>query len=240
MASSHPMPPNPAKPRVGPRPLPLHLAAAGLAWTSSLAALPLLKNGSIAWRPELKAAAQSLANELARAQPEAFAAAVSREARHRLAAFLDGLTRYRRHPYRRAEAGAPAIWREGTTRLLDYGTGENGVPLLVIPSLINRAYILDLEPERSFLRFLAGEGFRPYLVDWDAPGEAERQFSLDDYIAGRLSRARSRSPSAIAWAACWRWAWRNAGAAILPAWRFSPRPGISTPSAWSRRCCWAP
>jgi len=111
-----------------------------------------------------------------------------------LATFLDGLTAYRRHVYRRVESDAPVIWREGTTRLLDYspndlrGNGE-GVPLLVIPSLINRAYILDLEPERSFLRFLAGEGFRPYLVDWAEPGNAEREFSLDDYITGRLSRA---------------------------------------------------
>ena len=200
MASSHPMPPNPpakAKPanqRLGPRPLPLHLAAASLAWTNSLAALPLLKSGSIAWRPQLKAAAQSLAGELAAAKPEDVASAVATEAGRRLATFLDGLTAYRRHVYRRVESDAPVIWREGTTRLLDYspndlrGNGE-GVPLLVIPSLINRAYILDLEPERSFLRFLAGEGFRPYLVDWAEPGNAEREFSLDDYITGRLSRA---------------------------------------------------
>ncbi len=191
MASSHPMPPSPppAKPRLGPRPLPLHLAAASLAWTNSLAALPLLKSGSIAWRPELKAAAQSLADELASAKPDDVASAVATEAGRRLAAFLDGLTAYRRHIYRRVESDAPVIWHEGTTRLLDYSAGGNGVPLLVIPSLINRGYILDLEPERSFLRFLAGEGFRPYLVDWAEPGKAERDFSLDDYITGRLSRA---------------------------------------------------
>jgi polyhydroxyalkanoate synthase len=201
MASSHPMPPNqkpenpqPAKPRLGPRPLPLHLAAASLAWANSLAALPLLKSGSLAWRPELKAAAQSLAGELAAAKPDDIAGAVAAEAARRLAAFLDGLTAYRRHAYRRPESDAPVIWREGTTQLLDYAandlkSGGEGLPLLVIPSLINRAYILDLEPERSFLRFLAGEGFRPYLVDWAEPGEGERGFSLHDYISGRLSRA---------------------------------------------------
>ena len=199
MASSRPTPPKqPAKlqldkPRLGPRPLPLHLTAASLAWTNSLAALPLLRSGSIAWRPELKAAAQSLASELESAKPDDVASAVAAEASRRLAAFLDGLTAYRRHVYRRAESDAPVIWREGTTRLLDYAAGgpkaADSVPLLVIPSLINRAYILDLEPERSFLRFLAGEGFRPYLVDWAEPGEAERGFSLDDYITGRLSHA---------------------------------------------------
>jgi polyhydroxyalkanoate synthase len=191
MASSRPTPPPPNPSRLGPRPLPLHLAAANLAWASSLAALPLLKSGSIGWRPELKAAAQSLAADLAPVSAEAFAAAVATEAGQRLARFLDGLAAYRRHGYRRRESQAPAIWQEGTTRLLDYSQGAKGQPLLVIPSLINRAYILDLEPERSFLRFLAREGFRPYLVDWDAPGEAERKFSLDDYITGRLSHALS-------------------------------------------------
>ena len=58
-----------------------------------------------------------------------------------------------------------------------------------MPSLINRAYILDLLPERSFMRFLAERGFRPFLVDWQAPGEAERRFDLGDYVLGRLAGA---------------------------------------------------
>jgi polyhydroxyalkanoate synthase len=160
-----------------------------LAWTSSLVVLPLLRSGSIAWRGELKPAAQSLAGELAKAKPEEFVAAVALEAERRLAAFLDGLAAYRRHSYRRSLPAVPVVWQEGTTRLLDYTTGGKGPAVLVVPSLINRAYIVDLSEGRSFMRFLAAEGFRPYLVDWDAPGEAERQFSLDDYIAGRLPRA---------------------------------------------------
>ena len=190
MASRHQKPSDPpALPRQGPRPLPLHLAAATLAWTSSLAVLPLLKSGSIAWKGELRAPAQCLASDLAAIKPEAFAAAVAAEAERRLTSFLDGLTAYRRHGYRRAPSAARVVWREGTTRLLDYSGGGKGPAVLVIPSLINRAYILDLMAERSFMRFLAAQGFRPYLVEWEAPGEIERQYSLDDYIAGRLSRA---------------------------------------------------
>jgi polyhydroxyalkanoate synthase len=151
--------------------------------------LPLLKSGSIAWRGELKAAAQNLAGDLAAVRPEAFAAAVAAEAERRFANFLDGLTAYRRHGYRRALPAVPVVWREGTTRLLDYTKGGKGPAVLVIPSLINRAYILDLVAERSFMRFLATQGFRPYLVEWEAPGEVERTYSLEDYIAGRLSRA---------------------------------------------------
>ena len=203
MPSKMPPPPPPAQPaslRQGPRPLPLHLATASFTWTSSLAALPLLRNGLLALRPELATAASQLAAELAAAEPEALAGAVAREAQQRFASFLDAVATYRRHPFRRSAATAPVIWQEGTTRLLDYG--GNGPPVLVVPSLINRAYILDLLPERSFMRFLAERGFRPFLVDWQAPGEVERRFDLADYVLGRLAvaldaviEACSRGPS---------------------------------------------
>lgn len=81
------------------------------------------------------------------------------------------------------------VWCQGTTRLLDYGGRGEGPVVLVIPSLINRYYVLDLLPERSFLRHLAGRGLRALVIDWGAPGAAERHFGLTDYIAGRLDAA---------------------------------------------------
>src|SRR5690606_3772790 len=116
------------------------------------------------------------------ASPEAFERAVEREGRRRLDAFLAGVETYRRHPYRRDLADPPAVWKQGTTCLRDYGADGRapGRPVLVIPSLINRGYILDLSAERSFLRRLAGRGLQPFLVDWNVPGAAERHFSLTD------------------------------------------------------------
>jgi polyhydroxyalkanoate synthase subunit PhaC len=58
--------------------------------------------------------------------------------------------------------------------------------VLVVPSLINRAYILDLLPERSLLRWLAARGLRPVLLDWGEPGPEERGFDLAAYGAERL------------------------------------------------------
>ncbi|MFQ5775929.1 MAG: alpha/beta fold hydrolase [Kiloniellaceae bacterium] len=187
--------------RLGPRPLPLHLTAASLAWTSSRAALPFLRNGSLPWRPEVRDAAAALRERLANVDPEAFARAVDRQIERRLRALAEGILAYRRHPYRRTLPVPPTLWREGTTRLLDYGATERagaarakagrrpGPPVLVVPSLINRAYILDLTAETSLLRWLAGQGLRPLLVDWDRPGPEERGFTLTDYIAGRLETA---------------------------------------------------
>jgi polyhydroxyalkanoate synthase len=182
-------------PRLGPRPLPLHLASAATLWLSSRAALPLLKSGSLPWRAELAPLASALVTSLGGVGADAFAAAVEAELRRRSDLFLRGLERYRHHSYRRALADPPELWREGATRLLDYGP-PNGQPVLVVPSLINRAYILDLAPEKSLLRFLAAEGLRPLLVDWGKPGALECGFDLTHYIVGRLEGAAEAAAAA--------------------------------------------
>ncbi|MGQ0675829.1 MAG: alpha/beta fold hydrolase [Rhodospirillales bacterium] len=140
-------------------------------------------------KPELRADAEALIQELKRADPLKFAGALSDEARRLLDQLAAGIQAYRRHPYRRDLSDPPVVWRQGTTRLIDYGGPEDGLPVLMVPSLINRAYILDLSRERSLARHLAARGLRPLLVDWDRPGDQERRFSLSDYIAGRLEDA---------------------------------------------------
>jgi len=141
--------------------------------------------------------AAALTASLDAAGPEALKRldeAVAAEAMRRHDRFLDGVAAYRHHRYRRALPPVPVVWSQGSTRLLDYRQpeGQGGAPVLVIPSLINRAYILDLTAKRSLMRYMAAKGLAPFLVDWDAPGEAERGFTLTDYIAGRLEAALER------------------------------------------------
>lgn len=185
----HPDRPPRTKPRrQGPRPLPAHLLSAGTTWHSSRLALPLLKSGLLPWKAELEPRAEELARELdAVALPE-FSAAVESELAQRADRFAAGIEAYRHHPYQRDLPDPPEIWREGTTRVLDYGP-KGGRPVLFIPSLINRAHILDLGAGSSLMRYLASRGIRPLLVDWDRPGEDERGFDLTAYIAGRLEAA---------------------------------------------------
>ena len=180
--------------RLLPRPLPAHLASAMYLWTSSRAALtnwPAGLPASSAAKNQAAVRLRALAAEIEHCGPEAVAAALDRELRRRAAAFLDGLEAYRRHSYRRAVKPVPVRWRQGAARLLDYGGDAAGPTVLIVPSLINRYYILDLLPERSFVRFLAGEGLRPLVLDWGEPGEPERDFTLDDYITGPLDAAMS-------------------------------------------------
>ena len=174
--------------RTGPRPLPLHVAVQTLTWLSSLAALGPWRNGSLPWRPELAAQAAGVRARLNAVDPDAFAAALDRESRRRMAAFADGVVAYRRHPQRRRRAEAPRVWCQGSSRLLDYGSA-GGAPLLLVPSLVNRADILDLSEKRSLAAALAGSGFRPFLMDWGVPRDGERDLTLGDYVSGRLESA---------------------------------------------------
>ena len=174
--------------RLVPRPLAAHLASAMVLWSSSRTVLPILKDALLP-SSEAVERLRGLAAEIDAVGSNKVAAALDLEIARRAKSYLDGLEAYRRHPYRRTDETPPVLWREGTTRLLDYGGDTAGPMILVVPSLINRFYVLDLLPERSLLRHLAGRGLRPLVVDWGAPGREERKFDLTGYVAGRLESA---------------------------------------------------
>ena len=187
--------------RRGPRPLLLHLTLAMLRSTVSRSTSPSSNPGSPTSSTAFAEAAAAIAAALrdpahAGSAAEAFPRAVGEETLRQNADLISGIAAYRRHPYARALEDPPAVWAEGETRLLDYGPNDGegpddarGVPALFVPSLVNRAYVLDLAPGHSMLRWLATQGVRPLLLDWGWPTEVERRFTMTDYVAGRLERA---------------------------------------------------
>jgi polyhydroxyalkanoate synthase len=177
--------------RRGPRPLLLHLTLAMLRSNISRATSPLWNadwpNSNVA--AILQAIQKSIQNLGRHGSHDAeFPAAVVAETLRQDAALIEGIAAYRRHGWQRTLIDPPAIWSEGGTRLLDYGPA-GGRPVLFVPSLINRAYVLDLAEGNSMMRWLAGHGVRPLLLDWGWPEETERRFTLTDYVAGRMERA---------------------------------------------------
>lgn len=172
--------------RLGPRPLPLHLATTNMMLLSSLAAWPIAKDGSLPWKAHLQQPFSNLQPRLASVDPNEFNAALIRAGLARMNAMTAGLQRYRAHRWRRDLPDPPVIWCEGGSRLLSYA--EQGTPVLLVPSLVNRAYVLDLAEGQSLARWLAQQGLRPVLLDWGDPGEAEQHFNLAAYIA-RIRRA---------------------------------------------------
>jgi len=193
-APPHRAKPAPARLRPGPRPLALHLAMAGAAWTGSSNASSASSAG---WKPSSASANPSLP-EAEAADPRALADAIRAAAARRLGAFLDGLQSYRTHRFARPPAAAPAAWRGGGARLLDYGRGGETHAALLVPSLVNRYYILDLLPGRSLAAFLAEQGIRPLVFDWgDIEGE-EFGFDLGDFVTRRLEPAFDAARAAAA------------------------------------------
>jgi polyhydroxyalkanoate synthase subunit PhaC len=55
-------------------------------------------------------------------------------------------------------------------------------PFLLIPPCINKFYILDLQPENSFIRYAASQGHRTFVVSWRNPDESLRHTTWDDYV----------------------------------------------------------
>ncbi len=167
-----------------PSPLIFHLGAALSIYGQAIMAAPRADSPSFPWQPELAAAARRLGSDLDPIE-------VAEEVAARLRATIRGIEAWQRHPYRRDLAEPPVVWRNGCSRLLDYGqvpeaTAPDGLPVLVVPSLINRGYILDLMEGRSVLRALAAAGLRPFALDWGEPGPVEAGFGLGDYGSERL------------------------------------------------------
>ncbi len=177
--------------RMSPRPYGLHLWMATIASASCLSGLTGLRNGWPGWNgPE----AAALRSRLAVHEDAAVTAAVGKLSAQAFQEFLAGIAAYRAHPFRRSMPEPPLVAMYGTARLLDYsapgrsGRGA-GPPLLLIPSLVNRGYVLDLKPDISLARFLAAAGVPVYLLEWNTPDAGESGFDLARLIRDRLMPA---------------------------------------------------
>lgn len=101
---------------------------------------------------------------------------------------------------RRVPKGLPAVgqtphtvaWSENKWRLLRFSPPfgrKFARPILMVPSLINRWYVLDLGKDRSLIEWLTLQGHEVYCIDWGTPGDEDRFLTWDD-IGGRyLGRA---------------------------------------------------
>jgi polyhydroxyalkanoate synthase len=80
-----------------------------------------------------------------------------------------------------------AVWSEEKTTLYEYlplagAPRARRRPLLVCFALVNRPYILDLQPDTSLIRRLLNAGFQVYMVDWGDPDDGDRLRELNDYL----------------------------------------------------------
>ncbi|WP_432473860.1 class III poly(R)-hydroxyalkanoic acid synthase subunit PhaC [Amphritea sp. HPY] len=80
------------------------------------------------------------------------------------------------------------IYSEDKLKLYHYhaektpGRKRCKTPLLICYALVNRPYMVDLDPQRSFVKRLLELGIDVYLIDWGYPDAADRYLDMDDYI----------------------------------------------------------
>lgn len=112
---------------------------------------------------------------------------------HKLQVRLAGILRRARELQPITVGGTPArqMPHAGSATLYRYGS-RHGVPLLIVYSLVNRPYILDLSRDRSVIGTLMLGGITVYLLDWGYPGPMDRFRRLDDYLDEEIHSAMQR------------------------------------------------
>ncbi|MBI5513025.1 MAG: alpha/beta fold hydrolase [Deltaproteobacteria bacterium] len=88
------------------------------------------------------------------------------------------------------------VFRDGTAAVYRFRRPEGaplrrGVPLLLVPSMINRWYVLDLRRGSSVVEALTAAGIDTYLLDWGVCRDEDRYLTWD-LVLERLARCARR------------------------------------------------
>ena len=59
-------------------------------------------------------------------------------------------------------------------------------PVVIFPPWINRFYILDLNPKKSFIRWAVEQGLTVFVVSWKSADEGMADLTLDDYVLAQI------------------------------------------------------
>ncbi|MEM9182803.1 MAG: class I poly(R)-hydroxyalkanoic acid synthase, partial [Pseudomonadota bacterium] len=84
-----------------------------------------------------------------------------------------------------ATAPGKVVFQNDIVQLLQFEPSTEQVyerPLLIFPPWINKYYILDLQPENSFIRYAVGQGYTVFVVSWVNPDSRLAEKTMDDYL----------------------------------------------------------
>jgi polyhydroxyalkanoate synthase subunit PhaC len=86
------------------------------------------------------------------------------------------------------------LYQDGRMRVLHYRkpptvTAEHRPPVLGVYALINRSYVMDLQPGRSVIETLLNGGLDVYLIDWGVPTMLDQDLRIHDYVNGYIDAA---------------------------------------------------
>jgi poly[(R)-3-hydroxyalkanoate] polymerase subunit PhaC len=90
-----------------------------------------------------------------------------------------------------AQTPKDLVWKRDGARLWRYRSDQRRYrpPVLIVHSLVSKSYVLDLLPNTSLVRYLVGEGFDVFLLDWMPPEPADAENTLETYADGYIPAA---------------------------------------------------
>ncbi len=108
--------------------------------------------------------------------------------------FAKGMKILLEHPSEISTGATPSevVYSEDRMRLIHYIPRVERpypVPVLIVYALVNRYYILDLQPDKSVIKKMLDEGLDVYIIDWGYPSGSDRYLTLDDYVNGYINNA---------------------------------------------------
>ena len=117
---------------------------------------------------------------------ERIAAAISSKGQltHTDSSALRGRREHRRAPRARWSSETPLYQLIQYTP--DRPTTVLETPLLIFPPWINRFYILDLNPKKSFVRWAVEQGLTVFMVSWRSADESMAEVTWDDYVRAQI------------------------------------------------------
>jgi len=77
------------------------------------------------------------------------------------------------------------IYQNPLMQIIQYAPSTGRVlkrPLLIVPPWINKYYILDLTPEKSFIKWCVDQGLTVFVISWINPDECLARKGFDDYM----------------------------------------------------------
>jgi polyhydroxyalkanoate synthase len=84
-----------------------------------------------------------------------------------------------------ATAPGKVVYQNDIMQLIQYEPTTAMVferPLMILPPWINKYYILDLQPENSFIRYAVDRGYTVFVVSWANPDATLAEKTMDDYL----------------------------------------------------------
>src|SRR5215204_5157648 len=84
------------------------------------------------------------------------------------------------------------VWKQDKVQLFRYSRETAATvktPVLLTYALVNRQDMMDIQPDRSYIKNLLDLGLELYIIDWGYQSIADKYLTMDDYVNGYMNEA---------------------------------------------------